>query len=126
MHSERGYMDIQMSKNGDLMVTETGDINITDSVAQKIKIRLGWHLAEWQWDIPEGLPYHEYVFVKNPDIEQIEKLVREKIYEVEEVTEVKNVSVTVDVKHRKATIYFVAYADTEIIKEELEIWANME
>ena len=49
-------MDILLSADGDLYLTETGDISLVESVAQKIKIRLRWWLGEWRWDEEEGMP----------------------------------------------------------------------
>ena len=52
-------MDILLSADGDLFLSEKGDISLTESVAQKIKIRLKWWLGEWRWDEEEGLPYRD-------------------------------------------------------------------
>lgn len=114
-------MDILLDGDGDIVVESNGDILIADSVAQKIKIKLGWHEGEWRWEKEEGIPYLEYVFIKNPDLDQIEQLIREKIFEVDEVTEVKDVTVTLDVKKRITKVSFTALTDEEVIKEELNI-----
>ena len=114
-------MDILLSSDGDLFLTQRGDISLADSVAQKIKIRLKWWLGEWRWDEEEGLPYKDELLVKNPDTDSFEMLVREKIFEVEEVIEVKDVSITYDKKTRVGKILFTALTDTETIKEEVEI-----
>lgn len=120
-------IDILLRSDGDLLVTEQGDIVIGDSVSQKIKIRLKWFEGEWRWNKEEGLPYLESLMIKNPDTDLFEAAVREKIFEVEEVTEVKNVSVTFDAKERVAEISFVAYTDEEVIKEEVRlVWQNTE
>ena len=42
-------IDILLKSDGDLLVTEQGDIAIGDSVSQKIKIRLKWFEGEWRW-----------------------------------------------------------------------------
>ena len=79
-------MDILLSSDGDLHLTEKGDISLVNSVAQKIKIRLKWWLGEWRWDEDEGLPYKDELLIKNPDTDSFEMSVREKIFEVDEVT----------------------------------------
>lgn len=114
-------MDILLSADGDLYLTEKGDISLADSVAQKIKIRLRWWLGEWRWDEEEGLPYRDDLFIKNPDTDGFEMAVREKIFEIDEVTEVRNVSVEYDRKTRAGKISFEALTDTETIREEVEI-----
>ena len=56
-------MDILLSADGDLYLTETGDISLVESVAQKIKIRLRWWLGEWRWDEEEGMPYLSLIHI---------------------------------------------------------------
>lgn len=112
-------MDILLDKKGDLFLSGTGDILITNSVAQKISIRLKWFLSEWRWNKSEGMPYMEKLFIKNPDLYSFESIVRSKIFEVDEVTKVKEVSITADISKREATIKYVALTDQEIIKGEV-------
>lgn len=115
-------MDILLDKNGDLFLDNRGDIVLNDSVSQQIKIRLRWFAREWRWNEEMGLPYFEELLVKNPNIEYFEGLIREEIFNVEKVTEVESVNITYDRKTRKGTIKFVAYTDSETIKEEVVIY----
>jgi hypothetical protein len=114
-------MDILLSKDGDLYLNENGDIVLCDSVAQKIKIRLKWFEGEWRWDIDEGIPYFSSFFVKNPNINFCESFIRRKIFEVDEVTDVKDVKLTFDKKTRTAVIRYTALTDIETIREEVEL-----
>lgn len=114
-------MDIMLDRHGDLAVTDSGDIVLGDSVAQKIRIRLLWFEGEWRWNTEEGLPYMENLFVKNADTDYFESVIREKIFEVDEVVDVKDVKITFDRKTREATIQFSAITDFETIKEEVRI-----
>lgn len=114
-------MDILLNSTGDLCITPDGDIAIGNSVAQKIRIRLLWFEGEWRWDVEEGMPYRNDLLIKNPDTDYFESLVRERIFEVDEVTEVREASVTFDKQTREAKIYFVAVTDEETIKEEVRI-----
>lgn len=114
-------MDILLDKNGDLFVSPQGDIGLGNSVAQKIRIKLLWFVNEWKWDIEEGMPYREGLLVKNPDISYFEGIVRGTIFEVDEVTEVKDVEIVCDIKTRSATIKYTAITDYETIKEEVNI-----
>ena len=114
--------DILLDNGGDIAINEDGDIVLEDSVKQKVMIRLNWLDGEWKWDTEEGLPYlSELMGVKNPDTDHFESLVREKIFEVTEITEVDDVSLTYDRKTRKAILNFKALTDTETIKEEVRI-----
>lgn len=118
-------MDIMLDSGGDLYISAAGDIVLENSVAQKIRIRLLWFEGEWRWDDEEGLPYMEDLFQKNPDTDAFETAVREKIFEVDEVTEVKNVQVDYDRKTRMAVIRYTAMTDFETIREEVRINAGL-
>lgn len=114
-------MDILLDRSGDLVITDMGDIRLENSVAQKIRIRLQWFLNEWRWNREEGLPYYESLFVKSPNTDYFERLVRAKIFEIEEVTAVREVTVTLNARKRTGRIYFEAETDQETIKEEVMI-----
>ena len=118
-------MDILLTPEGDMYISSEGDIKLEDSVAQKIMIKLKWFESEWRWDKDEGMPYFDSLFIKNPDTDYFESKVREKIFEVDEVTEVRNVSVDFDRETRSAVIDFTALTDTETIKEEVRIYAGV-
>ncbi len=114
-------MDILLDRTGDLCISQAGDILLGDSVAQKIRIRLLWFEGEWRWDKEEGLPYLNSLLVKNPDTDYFEGLVRERIFSVDEVTEVKSVSIICDNKTREAVIRYTVLTDLETIMEEVRI-----
>lgn len=116
-------MDILLDREThDIAFTPRGDIRLENSVAQKIKIRLLWFLDEWRWaEDGTGLPYYDELFVKNPDTDMFESLIREQIFDVDEVTDVPDVSVSYDEQSRKGTIRFTAETDYETIQEEVAI-----
>lgn len=114
-------MDILLNPSGDVYVSPEGDIRLEESVAQKIRIRLLWFEGEWRWDPEEGLPYFESLLKKNPDTDYFEALIREKIFEIEEITAIKNVKITFDRKTHSAVIFYVAETDYETITEEVKI-----
>ena len=118
-------MDILLDKNGDLYVTGKGDIVLTDSTAQKIRIRLRMFEGEWRWNREEGLPYFDDLFRKNPDIDSLEAAVRAKIFEVPEITDVRDVRITLDSRTRSGEIRFTALTDQETIREEVKIYAGV-
>ena len=114
-------MDFLLDSKGDLYISPDGDIELRNSVAQKIRIKLLWFAGEWKWNKEEGMPYRENLLVKNPDTDYFEGLIRQKIFEVDEITEVKNVVVTYDARTRSAVIKYTALTDYETIKEEVNI-----
>ena len=117
--------DIMLDRNGDLYVSPEGDIALGDSVAQKIRIKLRMFENEWRWNRNEGLPYFERLFRKNPDTDYLEAAVRARIFEVTEITDVRDVRVTLDSETRSGTIRFTALTDQETIKEEVKIYAGI-
>lgn len=116
-------MDILLDRaTHDIAFTPGGDIRLGNSVAQKIKIRLLWFLDEWRWaEDGTGLPYFDELFIKNPDTDMFESLIREQIFDVDEVTDVPSVSVTYDAQTRTGVISFTAETDCETIQEEVTI-----
>lgn len=118
-------MDILLTADGDLHISDDGDIAVGNSIAQKIRIKLLWFAGEWKWNKEEGIPYLEGLLVKNPNIDYFESLIRQKIFEIDEITEVKDVSVSYDRKKRSATVSFVAMTDQETIVDEFELGTAM-
>lgn len=114
-------MDILLDEKGDLYFNEA-DIVIANSVRQKIKIRLKWFFQEWRWDDEAGMQYFEYLFIKNPDLYQVKELVEEQIFNVDEVTEVNNVSIEIDSLNRRATIHYEAVTDEKTFRDEVMIY----
>lgn len=114
-------MDLMLDSRGDLLITKDGDILLEDSTAQKIRIRLLWFEGEWRWDTEQGMPYLASLLVKNPDTDYFESVVREKIFEVDEVVDVKDVRIVYDARTREAVIRYAALTDFEVIKEEVRI-----
>jgi hypothetical protein len=111
--------DILLCADGDLFISDQGDICLTDSVSQAIQIRLRWFLQEWRLGPMLGLPYYEEVFVKNPNLPRIQQIIRDEIMTVAEVTDALNVSVEVNAITRQAAIYFEAVTTEEIIRGEV-------
>lgn len=118
-------IDIMLKNDGDLYVSNAGDIHVGDSVLQQIRIKLQWFENEWKWNKDEGLPWFS-ILDKAPLLESFEYKVTEKIYEVNEVTSVKEVNISYNNMKRIATVFFVAETDTDTIKEEVKIRWPME
>ncbi len=59
-----------------------------DRVVQSLKIRLRTYLGEFFLDTTVGVPYFQDVLVKNPDLNNIEAVLRSIILEDAEITEV--------------------------------------
>ncbi len=113
--------DILLDENGDLKLSETGDIQITDSVVQAISIRLRWFQNEWKLGPELGIPYYEEVLTKNPSIASLEDRMLSAIYDVEEVTDVENLTLKLDAHTRKLSVSFRVYAGDKAIEGRLTL-----
>lgn len=114
-------LDIMLDADGDLAVSETGDISLTQSVRQAILIRLRWFLTEWRLGPGIGLDYWGTILVKNPNIVKIRQAIRNEILTVEEVKAVNDVRIAYDAKTRRAVITYEAVTDEEVFREEVKI-----
>lgn len=90
-------------KNNDLIL-----IDNTERVAQQVLITLRFWLGEWFLDTRQGVPYLEYVLVKNPNMNHIRQILAEKIQNVEGVNNI----VSLDFDFRRITREL--YVDFEI------------
>jgi hypothetical protein len=113
--------DILLTGDGDLKVGENGDIALTDSVRQAIKIRLLWFLREWRFAPDYGVPYYEEILVKNPNLERIRRIIKNEILSVEEAGSVKSVTIAYDKSSRVAGISFIAVVNGEELRDEVKI-----
>ena len=116
-----GVLDILLDTGGDYKISDTGDIILTQSVRQAIKIRLKWFLGEWRLGPLIGLDYWGTVLVKNPNMVKIRQAIRDEIMSVDEVTAVNEVHLDHDVKERTLTVRFEAVTDEETIRDEVKI-----
>lgn len=108
-------MDILLDSNGDLAFKGT-DIVLANSVRQRIKIRLKWFFKNG-----DGMMKLVFrilnIFCENPDIDQIKELVEEQIFNVDEITEVNDVSIEIDSLKRSAVIRYEAVTDEKHIRK---------
>ncbi len=113
--------DILLDSGGDILVSDTADITPKYSVRQDVKIRLQWFFEEWRFAPEYGLPYFDEVFIKNPNLDRIAQLVREEAAKVTDVTDVRDVRVSVDKATRSAVISFTIITEYGAFTEEVKI-----
>ena len=114
-------IDLKLDNTGDLELTQRGDILPTDSIAQAVRVRLLWFFEEWRLGPDLGFPYFEHLFVKNPNETKLRHLIRETVMEVEGVTDVTDITFTVDRKQRTAAISIIFTTDEDTFREEVNI-----
>lgn len=115
-------VDIRLNADGDLDVTDIGDIKLTDSIRQAVAIRLKWIHDEWRLGPELGFTWFEDIFVKNPNTERIRMLIRNEIAQVEGVEGVSVTDVKYDRQKRTATFYFTYKVNEETFREEVTLY----
>ncbi len=114
--------DIRLGKDGDIVVSEIGDISLTESVRQAVLIRLRWIYQEWRLGPEMGFPWFEEVFIKNPNTVKIRSLIRDEIMQVEGVTAAEVTSVDYDRAQRAATFKFTCSVGEATYREEVTLY----
>ena len=114
-------LDILLNSNGDYKISDTGDIVLTQSVRQAIRIRLKWFFGEWRLGPLLGLDYWGTVLVKNPNLVKVRQAIRDEILSVEEVTAVNRVDLKADAARRQLIVSFEAATSEETFQEEVKI-----
>ena len=113
-------IDLKLDARGDLELSAAGDISATDSIVQAVRIRLLWLFGEWRLGPELGFPYFEQVFVKTPNEAKIRHLIRETVMEVEGVTDVTEITFSIDRRTREATIAVTFTTDEDTFREEVK------
>lgn len=83
--------DIMLDKNTHDLLIENNTIRLTtgtDTIDQKIKVKLLFFFNEWFLDTRQGVPYYEKFFVKNPNIPELEVIIKDTILTTEGVIEI--------------------------------------
>ena len=118
-------LDMLLTLEGDLHIDETGDISLTDSVRQAVKIRLLWFLGEWRFFPEAGVPYYEEILVKNPDMERIRRAIRDEVLSVDEVINVRNITIVYSAALRTTRVALDIVLADETYREEVVIDAGL-
>ena len=89
--------------NNDLLL-----IDKAERIGQQIKITLQFWFQEWFLDTTQGIPYLEYICIKNPNVQHIRQIFRNAILSVEGVESVTKLNVSVDARNRILTVDYIA------------------
>lgn len=118
-------VDFKLNAAGDLELTDSGDITLTESIVQAVRIRLRWFFSEWRLGPGLGFPYFEQLLIKNPNESKLRGLIRDAVTAVDGVTDVTDVQFNIDKTTRKAAVSIAFTTDEETFREEMEIpWQN--
>lgn len=104
-------LDLALNAKSHDIVLRDGDMLLIDNaerVAQQIKIQLLTFYGEWYLDTTWGVPYMEYILVKNPNFTIIRQIFREQILSVDDVDSVESLDVKYDAQTRTMTLDYSA------------------
>jgi hypothetical protein len=92
--------DIQIL-NGDLAL-----VSEVEELQQRLLTRLRWFYGEYVFDTSKGMRYFEDILVKNPNLPNIENLLKSIISETDGVNKILSFKLEYDPKQRTASIFF--------------------
>lgn len=102
-------VDIALHANDHDILIKDGDFFLIDNaerVAQQIKVKLLTFLGEWFLDTTWGVPYLEYILVKQPNQELIKQILSEQILSVDDVKSLNALELDYQVKVRTLIINY--------------------
>ena len=102
-------VDIALHANDHGILIKDGDFLLIDNaerVAQQIKVKLLTFLGEWFLDTTWGVPYLEYILVKQPNQELIKQILSEQILSVDDVKSLNALELDYQVKVRTLIINY--------------------
>lgn len=102
-------VDIALHANNHDILIKDGDFLLIDNaerVAQQIKVKLLTFLGEWFLDTTWGVPYLEYILVKQPNQELIKQILSEQISSVDDVKSLNALELDYQVKIRTLIVNY--------------------
>lgn len=90
-------------RNNDLMI-----IDNAERIGQQIKITLQYWYEEWFLDTTKGIPYLQYICIKNPNLQHIRQIFRSAIMSVPGVDSVTELTLNVNAKERTLSVQYTA------------------
>ena len=110
MNVQTGDLVVQ---NGDLMIVSNGE-----RVAQQVLITLREWLGEWFLKTSDGVPYLEYILVKNPNEAHVRQILTEAIENVEGVKKVTELEFVFNRILRTLTVSYEIATDYGLITKK--------
>lgn len=112
--------DIAMNTSSGDLVVKNGDLMIIDNaerIAQQILITLREWSGEWFLNTADGIPYLEYILVKNPNEDHIRQILSEAILDVDGVQSITSMDLTFSRVNRSLIVEYEAITDYGLITE---------
>lgn len=115
--------DIALNTKTHDIAIDSGNFRLIDNkerIAQQLRITLWEWLGEWFLDARDGVPYREYILVKNPNMKHIRQVISDNIMKVAGVNRIDELNLNYDPKSRTLIVDFAVDTDEgQIIKTEV-------
>lgn len=100
---EPTYKTLALDSDGDLAIPVRLSTGL-EAARQLLVNRFNAVLRDWFLDLRRGIPYHEAVFIKNPNLSVIRGIFRQVLETTRGVSNVTRFDLTVDTKTRAVSI----------------------
>lgn len=100
--------DLKLGADGDLEV-KNGSLHLTngdEAVKQHLQQRLRTFLGEWFLDLDVGVPYFQDILVKNPNVNQVDGILKQTILTTPGVVELISFTMNFDSTARALSVEF--------------------
>lgn len=115
-------VDIALHANDHDILIKDGDFLLIDNaerVAQQIKVKLLTFLGEWFLDTTWGVPYLEYILVKQPNQELIKQILSEQISSVDDVKSLNALELDYQAKVRTLIVNYEVSTEYGLITRKV-------
>jgi len=79
-----------------------------DQIAQNLNITLRFFLGEWYLDTLVGIPYYQYILIKNPNQIQVDSFLMDAIYDTPGIQNITAYSSAYNGNTRQYNVNFTA------------------
>ena len=103
--------DLALNVDGWDLVFHNNDLMLIDNaerIGQQIKITLQFWYEEWFLNKTQGIPYLQYICIKNPNLQHIRQIFRQAILSVQGVDSVTELTLNVNAKERILEVTYTA------------------
>ena len=106
---------------GDLELTEDGDIQLCNNILQNACISILWISGEWRFAPDLGLPLFDDILMKSPNTELIRQEIRDALLNVDGVQDADIDLLEFNPKQRSMTFRFTVTAGGETYSKEVTV-----
>lgn len=110
--------DLAMNVANSDLVIKDNDLLVIDNaerVAQQILITLRFWLGEWFLNTQDGIPYLDYVLIKNPNLSHIRQIFTEAIEKIDGVNRVASMDLDFYAVKRELEVSYSVETDYGLV-----------